>query len=152
MKKLAVKNLGIAFLMLFGFMLVGCGGGPNSSGNINGNWTATLVDPTNNTGPVFAFTTSFTQSSNSGVNVTNLSFTTNQSCFGTAGTATGSFGLAGNFNGNVSGTFGMTIPSTIPSGNTLTLNGTVANNTITGTWTLAGPGCNGSGTFSMNKM
>ena len=41
-----------------------------------------------------------------------------------------------------------------PSGNSLKLNGTVANgNTITGTWTLTGSsGCAGSGTFTMTKV
>jgi hypothetical protein len=91
--------------------------------------------------------------SGTGVSVTNLTFTTeNDSCFGNSGTETGSFGLTGNFNGDVTGTFAMTIQSANPSGNTLTLNGTVASSKITGTWVLTGIGCTGSGTFSMNKM
>ncbi len=146
-----MKKIGLSLIISLGLILSACGGG-NSSGNINGNWAATLSDPNNNTGPDFAFTTTFTQSSGSNVNVVNLAFTTKDSCFGTSGTETGSFGLAGDFNGNVTGTFAMTIQSATPSGNTLTLNGTVNNGTISGTWTLTGTGCTGAGTFTMNKM
>jgi hypothetical protein len=40
-----------------------------------------------------------------------------------------------------------------PSGNTLTLNGTVNGNTITGTWQLVGgTGCTGNGNFTVAKM
>jgi len=150
-----VKTFGISLLMLLGLMLAACGGGSsdNNSGNINGTWTATLTDPNNPNSPAFAFGTSFTQMSGSNVSVTNFTFTTeNDSCFGTASTETGSFGLSGNFNGNVTGTFAMTVQSASPSGNTLSLNGSVTNNQITGTWVLTSPGCTGSGTFSMNKM
>ena len=148
-----MKKLGISLVILLCLAAAARGGASNSSGNINGNWSAQLTDPNNSTGPVFAFKTSFTQMSGSAVSVTNLSFTTeNDSCFGTSGTETGSFGFAGDFNGNVTGTFAMTIQSATPSGNTLTLNGAVNNNAITGTWTLTGAGCTGAGTFTMNKM
>ncbi len=146
-----MKQIRFLLFIFLALTAAGCGGGSNS-GNINGNWTATLTDPTNSSGPAFAFNTSFTQTSGSGVSVTNLSFTTeNDSCFGTSGTETGSFGLTGNFNGSVSGTFSMTIQSGTPSGNTLTLTGAVASNQITGNWTLTGTGCNGAGTFTMVK-
>ena len=48
--------------------------------------------------------------------------------------------------------FQMTVQST-PPGNTLTLNGTLMGNTITGTWTLSGlmAGCTGNGNFTMNR-
>jgi len=48
----------------------------------------------------------------------------------------------------------LTITSATPSGNTLTLQGTVNNNAITGTWTLTGltPGCTGSGNFTLTRM
>lgn len=46
----------------------------------------------------------------------------------------------------------MSVVSGVPSGNHLTLNGTVAGNTISGKWNLTGSGgCTGSGTFVMNK-
>lgn len=47
----------------------------------------------------------------------------------------------------------MTVQSSTPTGNTLTLTGAVTGNTITGTWTLTGSsGCTGSGAFTMTKM
>jgi len=65
----------------------------------------------------------------------------------------GSFTLGGNFNGNASGKFGMTVQSSMPTGNSLTLSGAVSGNTISGTWTLTGSsGCTGSGSFTMTKM
>ncbi len=65
----------------------------------------------------------------------------------------GGFSLTGNFNGNVSGTFHMTIQSGTPSGNILSLQGNVNNSMIAGTWTLTGvtAGCSGSGNFTMTK-
>lgn len=148
-----MKMYAIPCLVIVGLMLSACGGGSSTNGNINGTWAAVLTDPNNTTGPAFDFKTSFTQSSGSNLNIVSLSITTeNDACFGSAGTPTGTFGLSGDFNGNVSGTFGMIIPSTNPSGNTLTLNGTVANSVISGTWTLTGTGCTGQGTFTMNKQ
>jgi hypothetical protein len=87
------------------------------------------------------------------VSGSNLNFTTSSNCFASGSTETGSFNLSGNFNGNVTGSFGLTIQSGTPSGNTLTLNGAVKSNAIAGTWTLSGvtAGCSGSGTFTMNK-
>jgi hypothetical protein len=40
------------------------------------------------------------------------------------------------------------------TGNLLTLQGTVNNNVVSGTWTMTGvtSGCAGSGNFTMNKM
>jgi len=55
---------------------------------------------------------------------------------------------AGNFNGPVSGSFQYTIRGA--EGNVLSLNGTVQNGQITGTWTLTGAiGCSGNGNFTM---
>jgi hypothetical protein len=147
-----MRYLGIAVLLL-GMTLVGCGGGNSSdSNNVSGNWTAALSD--SNGAPVFAFTTSLMQNSGTVVSVTNLNFTTATPCFASAGSETGSFILSGNFNGNVTGAFQLGIQSGTPSGNTLVLQGTAKNNTISGTWTLTGvtAGCGGSGTFIMNKM
>ncbi len=144
-----MKQLGIAFILCAGLVLAGCGSSSNNN-NINGNWTASLTNPDGS--PAFAFTTSF-QSSGSVVSGTNLNFTTSNNCFASGATETGSFNLSGNFNGNVTGSFGLTIQSGTPSGNTLTLNGVVKSNTIAGTWSLSGvtAGCSGSGTFTMNK-
>jgi hypothetical protein len=147
-----MRSLGIAVLLL-GLTLVGCGGGNSSnSNNVSGNWTAALSD--SNGASVFAFTTSLMQNSGTVVSVTNLNFTTATPCFASGGSETGSFILSGNFNGNVTGAFQLGIHSGTPSGNTLVLQGTVKDNTISGTWTLTGvtAGCGGSGTFIMNKM
>jgi len=131
-------------------ILSGCG--MNSrAGNINGNWAATLTN-TNGT-PNLAFQTSFTQGSGSNLNVVNFSFTTSDECFASQKvTETGSFTLSGNFNGQVTGTFDMTITATGGAAEgMLTLQGTVNNGQITGTWTLTGTavGCTGNGNFTM---
>jgi hypothetical protein len=144
----------LAMLVALGLMLGGCGGGSSSSGNISGNWTVTLTNPDGS--PAFAFATSFTQGSDTSVSVTNLTFSTTSSCFASQTTETGTFTFSGNFNGNMTGTFGMTISTMLPApqtNNVLTLQGTVNNNTISGTWTLTGvSGCNGNGSFTATKM
>ena len=149
-----MKQFGIAMVMAVGLILLACGGGSSSTSNtVTGNWTAAL---TNSDGtPALAFTTSLTQSNGTAtVTGTNLSFTTSTSCFTSGGSQTGSFVLSGNFNGNITGAFQLTIASATPSGNTLVLQGTVNNNTITGTWNLTGStqGCTGNGTFTLNRM
>jgi hypothetical protein len=145
-----MRFIGVLCVLTVGVLLSACGN--SSSGNINGNWSAML---TNSDGtPAFAFTTAFTQGSGTNLNVTHFSFTTSGSCFGSETvTETGSFGFTGNFNGNVSGAFGMTISATNNPSDLLTLQGTVSNGKITGTWTLTGStSCTGSGTFTMTRM
>jgi hypothetical protein len=141
-------------ILLLGIALVLAGCGSSSSNTINGNWTATLMSSRTSSSPAFNFTVMLTQSSGNNVSITNLNFTTTNSCFTSASTATGGFTLSGNMNGVTSGGFQMNIQSA-PSGSNdlLTLNGTVNGNTITGTWTLTGTtsGCTGSGSFTMNK-
>lgn len=146
-----MKTLAITVLLGLGLTLLGCGTGSNP-GSINGNWTATLTDT--NGSQQFAFTTSLVATGGSGtVTVNNLSFSTNSPCFVSGQTAVGTFVLSGNFNGNVSGQFGMSVLSGNPGGNTLTLTGAVSGNTISGNWTLSGgSGCTGRGTFTMNRM
>jgi hypothetical protein len=144
-----MKSLAIALVFGLAITLGACGSS-NSNSNINGNWTAGLTDTSQNT--VFAFTATFTQGSGTTLNITNLTFSTQNSCFNSIASETGTFSLSGNTNGDVTGTFGMAIVSGSPT-NTLTLsNGQVANNTIEGTWTLtgSGTGCTDSGTFTMN--
>jgi hypothetical protein len=143
----------LAILLGLALALGGCGNNSSTnSGNINGNWSATLTN-TDNT-PALAFTTTFTQMSGNSVSVTNLTFTTASPCFVSGETATASFILSGNFSGTVTGAFQLTVKSGTPGGDTLTLQGTVQNNTITGTWTLVGisSGCSGSGNFVVAKM
>ena len=147
-----IKQFGIVALVLSAILLSACGNSRNSTGTVTGNWTATLSDQSGT--QVFAFTTSFMQNSGTVVTVTNLNFTTANSCFVSGNTATGAFVLSGNFNGNMTGSFQLTVQSGNPSGNMLMLQGNVKNNVITGTWTLTGvtSGCTGSGSFTMTKM
>jgi hypothetical protein len=148
------KRIRIMVLFTLGLALVGCGSGSNSSTNINGNWSASL---TNSPGgqTVYTFSTTFTEASGGGVSVSNFTLTSsNGSCFTGPTTEAGSFSLGGNFNGNVTGTFGMTVTAQDTSGqNVLTLQGGVGpNNTITGTWSVTGTSaCVGQGTFTINK-
>lgn len=147
-----MKMLGTILVLGIAIMLAGCGSTSNG-GNINGNWTAALMNSSSGGSPVFNFTATFTQSSGSDVSITNLNFTTSSPCFVSGTTATGGFTLSGNLNGVTSGGFLMNIQSTGSSNNLLTLQGTVSNNTISGTWSLSGTtsGCSGSGQFTMNK-
>jgi hypothetical protein len=144
-----MKKFAVAILMALGLTLVGCSSN-NKAGNINGTWNANLTD-TNGT-QVFTFATAFVETGNGTLNITSLSFSTNSSCFVSGETESGTFGLSGDFNGNVTGSFGMNVQSGTPSGNTLSLTGAVSGNTITGTWSLTGgTGCTGNGTFTMTK-
>src|ERR1700688_512113 len=147
-----MKQFGIVFFLAIALILTSWGGGSSSSNTLTGNWTATLTN-TDQT-PAFTFTTSLTQSNGSTVTGTNLAFTVSTGCFTSAASQTGAFVLSGNFNGNITGSFQLTITSATPSDNTLTLQGTVNNNAITGGWTLAGltPGCTGEGDFTFTRI
>jgi|HubBroStandDraft_2_1064218.scaffolds.fasta_scaffold00313_7 hypothetical protein len=140
------KQIGIIVFLALGLTMAGCGTGSPGSGNINGTWVATLSNS------AYSFSTTFTQSSGSGISVTNFTFTSTAPCFASDATAeTGSFTLMGNSNGNVTGSFGMTITAELSGINSvLTLIGTVNGNTISGTWNLTGStGCTGNGTFTL---
>jgi hypothetical protein len=140
-----MKTLAVAIFLVAALTLAGCGS--SNPTNINGNWTATLTGS-----QTFNFTTSIIENSDGTVSVSKFSFSSNSSCFVSGETETGTFALSGNFNGKVTGKFGMIVTSGTPSGNTLTLTGDANGNTITGTWTLTGSsGCTGSGNFTMNK-
>ena len=137
MKRLTIV-LGLAIL------LAACG---SNHSEINGTWTAALSGTEQ-----FNFTTNLTSTSNHGLSVTNLSFNTQSPCFPGTTTATGAFVVSGTLNGVSAGGFQLTVNSN-GGGNQLQMNGTLANNTVNGTWTLTGTtsGCTGSGTFTMNK-
>ena len=146
-----MKNFAVGMLLAVSMVLAGCGS-DSKSGTINGNWTASLADSSNGT-QVFAFTTSVIENTDGTLSISNFAFSTNSSCFVSGETESGTFALSGDFNGHVSGSFGMKVQSGTPSGNVLNLSGTVSGNTITGTWTLTGgTGCSGSGNFTMTKM
>ncbi len=144
-----MKRIAIVVISLLPLILVACGGG--SSNNVNGNWSATLTNP--NAGPAFSFTTTLNQSNGTTITGSNLVFSTATPCFSSVASETGGFTLTGNTTGAVTGGFELTVQSGTPSGNVLTLAGTLTNKTITGTWTLTGvtSGCTGSGNFTMTK-
>jgi len=135
--------------------MVGCGSnnGPNST-NVNGNWSASLTNSQNGP-PIYSFTTTLSEANGGGLSVSNFKFTSTGSCFASGETTeTGSFTLSGNFNGNVTGTFGMTVTSTTNSSTQLVLQGGVGpNNTVAGTWVLTGSSaCSGQGNFTFTRM
>jgi hypothetical protein len=142
-----------AALMLLGVcaILVGCGGSNSANpATINGNWNASLTEANNQAYGSLGL--SMVTNSDGTLTVTNLTITAPSPCFEGGTTATGSFGLSGNFNGNVTGTFGLVVKSVGSATDTLTLSGSANGNTITGTWTLNGqfPGCtSGNGSFTM---
>jgi hypothetical protein len=143
------KPVWMIVILALGLTLTGCGSGSNST-TINGNWSATLMS-TPGGPPVYAFTTTLTETSGSGLSITNFTLTTTGSCFVSGETTqTGSFTLSGNFNGSVTGTFGMTVTG---AQNVLTLQGGIgANNTLTGTWSITGSTCSGEGNFTFTRM
>jgi len=144
MRHFAMAVLGSILLVLFA-----CGSG--STNNVNGNWSATL---TNTDGTAaFSFTTTLNESNGNTITGTNLTFTTATPCFVSISSETGGFMLSGNTSGVTAGNFEYTVQSSNPSGNVLTMTGTLNNNTITGSWTLTGvtSGCSGSGNFTMTR-
>src|SRR5579885_803279 len=138
----------VATIFAFAILLTLASCGANTNASINGNWTASLMESSSSS-PVFSFSTTLTEASDGGLSITNLTLTSNSPCFATGSTARGGFTLSGNQDGVTSGGFQMTIQSTGANDNLLTLQGTVNNNTITGTWTLTGltAGCSGTGAF-----
>ena len=145
-----MKKLAVTWFVAVILTLVGCGSSNSTQGNINGTWSAVLTST--NTTTNFNFGTSLAVNSDGTLSVSQFSFTTSEPCFVSGETESGSFTLSGNFSGNVTGQFGFKVMSGSPSGNTLTLTGTVNGNTITGNWSLTGStGCTGSGTFTMTK-
>jgi len=148
-----MKHFALAALLIASVTLIGCGSNSNSdSSNINGTWNATLMS--NGGGSTaFTFGTSLKVNGDNSLSISNFSFTSDSACFVSGEKESGSFTLSGNFNGQVKGSFGFSVLSGSPSGNTLTLSGTANGNTISGTWSLTGSGgCTGSGNFTMTKM
>lgn len=151
-----LKHFILSVVCALTILLTACGSGSGSV--INGNWSATLTNTDGSTALVFGVTLS---NNNGSVTVSNLSFTTNSSCFGSGTTGTGAFTLTGTTGGVTTGTLQLTLQSGTSNSNgtnqlTLqgTLNQTSSSNTITGTWNLTGTGsgCSGSGNFTMGTM
>lgn len=148
------KSIVVVSLLMLALAMAGCGSSSSSSTNVNGNWSASVMNTPS--GPtIYTFKTTLTETSGGGVSVSSFTLNSaNGSCFTGATTETGSFTLGGNFSGNVTGTFGMTITAQDTGGqNVLMLQGGVGpNNTITGNWSVTGTSaCVGQGTFTMNK-
>jgi hypothetical protein len=150
------KSIGIMVLMAVSVTMLGCGSSSSSNGsvNVNGNWSASLTNSASGS-TAYSFTTTLTESGSGSMSVTNFKITSdNGSCFTGPTTETGSFSLSGNFSGNVTGTFGMTVTAQDTGGqNVLTLQGGVGpNNTVVGTWSVTGTAaCVGQGSFTINK-
>ena len=154
-----MKVFAVSLLLIFVLSLIACGGGygGNSSGTttttsgVDGNWTTTMLNSSG--AQVMVFTSAISHSGTYTVTATNMQFTTGMACFPTGASATGAVMPSGNAN-----SFGMTIQSANTTGtmNTtvLTLQGSLTNATVSGTWTMNGitSGCSGSGSFSMTKM
>jgi hypothetical protein len=171
-----MKTVRIILLLTSVLLLAACGGmgfgnmgnpNLNSSNNMNGNWTVTMM---NQSGvQIMAFSSALSQSGGNVVTATNLQFTTPTPCFTTGSSGTGAVMLNSGMNGSMTGTFGMTIQSgttdtsvsmgmqmmTTTGTNVLTLQGSMSNmSTVSGTWTMSGvmSGCSGSGSFTMTRM
>jgi hypothetical protein len=147
-----MNKLRVIGILALALAMAGCGSNSStgSANNINGAWMASLTNTDGTT--AFGFAANFTQASGSSVTVTNFTITSPSPCFPTTTTETGTFGLMGSSNGNVTGTFGMTVSTMFPAAtnNVLTLTGAVNGKTITGTWTLTGlTGCSGNGSFTI---
>lgn len=131
-------------LIVLGLTMAGCGNtSPGSSGNISGNWAATLKNADGSI--AYQFSTTLTPGTGNNLNVTNLKVTTAGPCLTSNEPASGSFTPA-------NGTFGLSMvsPAIISPG--LFLQGALSGSTISGTWMLSGGGiaaCTGNGTFIM---
>lgn len=145
-----MKQFMATMLLAAGLCLSGCFVHPGNHGNINGTWNATLTDA--NGVSIFTFGTSLVVNGDGSLSISNFNFTTASPCFVSGETETGAFTLMGDFNGNVTGKFQFAVQSGIPAGNTLTLSGTANGRTISGTWSLNGMGCTGSGNFTMVQV
>jgi hypothetical protein len=151
-----MRKIGFATLLVLVLALIvsGCGSSqimgaiPN---NINGNWTATLINT--NGSVAYQFSATFTQQSGSTLSITNLTYTIDSPCpaLAVADEAAGSFTATGSSSGRVAGNFAMSEILTNVGGPELTLQGTLSNGTISGTWSVNGlvPICSGNGTFTM---
>jgi hypothetical protein len=150
-----MKQFAALVLLMACVVLVGCGGSNSANpATINGNWNASLTEANNQAYGTMGMSLVVNNDGSLSVTNLNLAILAPSPCFDGGTTTTGSFGLSGNFNGNVMGTFGLVVKSVGSATDTLTLNGSANGNTITGNWTLNGqfPGCtSGNGTFMMTR-
>src|SRR5271170_3421606 len=141
------KQIATIVLLALGLIMSGCGSGSASaasaSRSINGAWTATL---TNANGSIaYQFSATFTQDLGGVLSITNLTFTDPGACLlSDQPGAQGSFAPANE-------AFGMSMISPDVGGPMLSLQGTLSNGRISGSWSASGllPPCNGTGTFTI---
>jgi hypothetical protein len=148
-----MRKITAVALLAVSLILSSCGAGSHATGNINGLWSATLSNST--LANDFVFMTNLTVNADGSLGTTSFNINVNSTpCTFPTTTESGSFTIMGNFNGQVSGKFQYVIMSTGAEVNTLTLNGTVQNGQITGTWMVSGAtaNCTGTGTFTMNPV
>jgi hypothetical protein len=144
-----MKSIAAVVLLAASLAQSGCGSNSTVNGNINGTWNATLDS---SGAESFGFVTTLVVNSGGALGSNSFILTVNNTpCVFPVTTESGSFTISGNFNGQVSGAFHYVVTSTGATINTLTLDGTVNNGQITGTWTVSGAsgGCGGNGTFTM---
>jgi len=147
-----MRKIAPLLLLAASFAPPGCGSHSYLAGSINGTWYANLASESELAFLDFVFVTTLTVNSDGILSTSDFNFQTNNtSCIFTAPTESGSFTVAGNLNGQVSGTFQYVVTSTEGPINTLTLNGTESGGTIRGNWTVSGAssGCSANGIFTM---
>ncbi|MFZ0806487.1 MAG: hypothetical protein WAN03_09910 [Candidatus Sulfotelmatobacter sp.] len=168
------KLFAVGALLALGVWLGGCASRTLTPTNLtaitSGNWEATLSGGLGEACKL-DFLANFQANSGGGaLDITAFSFINvdSNSCFSRVQSESGSTILTTNVTDQVTGSMIMTIISSSPSGNTLTLsttagdglpggevtgirsNGAVTNGAVTGNWTLTGTnGCTGQGTFLM---
>lgn len=130
-------------LVVMGLSMAGCGSSSTGSGNIHGNWTATLKNADGSI--AFQFSATLTPGTGNNLNVTNLKVVTPGPCLSSNEPASGSFIPT-------DATFGMSMVGLAILSPELSLQGKLTGRTISGAWTLSGGGvvaCGGSGAFTM---
>jgi hypothetical protein len=137
------RAIACTFLLI---VLCCCGGSSSGPKGINGAWSAKMMFPDGE--PVITFTASMTQGSGTTVNVSNFE----SSCFPSGAAETGTFSTTGSTNDYQIGPFTMSVSTTVPEANSLTLTGgRDGEGNIAGTWstTASLPTCTGHGIFTM---
>jgi hypothetical protein len=168
-----MKKLAILIVLALQLAVSGCGSSNNTSTETNtsttGNWEAQLIGGTQQASQI-NFVVAFSVTNSGPLDITGFSFINAGSCFANGvngSTETGNANFTTASTGAVTGTLNLTVNSTTPAGNSLTLTGdltgtssatagtagTLSNGIVIGTWMLTGgqgdPSCTGSGTFVM---
>lgn len=140
-----MAKTGLITVLALTLAIAGCGSTGRGTTNINGNWTATLINTDGSL--AYQFSATFTQGSDDNLTITNLTFTTPGACDFVAAPAQGSFTPANR-------AFAMSMAELNVGGDMLALQGTLSDSTISGTWSASGlvPPCSGNGSFTIKPM